>query len=172
MSFSIYYEKNKPAISASGYTIAQAKEHWEKNLADFNPKRSRGGYKMGYEPKYSSTYSGYNSFWVKKNPNSPKNTKQGYVEIDIREDFEWMANNPFIVKKNRYLEHRYIMEKEIGRYLIPGETVHHKNMIKNDNRIENLELWSGNHPTGARVNDRIKDSIKFLNEYGYKVEKT
>ena len=68
-------------------------------------------------------------------------------------------------------EHVLVMEKSMGRLLIKGETVHHKNGIRDDNRPENLELWNKGQPAGQRVEDRIKYYIDFLEQYGYEVIK-
>jgi len=59
----------------------------------------------------------------------------GYVMIYIPE-------HPYASVRNTVLEHRLVMEKHIGRTLLPEEVVHHINGVKDDNRIENLQLFS------------------------------
>lgn len=54
-------------------------------------------------------------------------------------------------RKQWMLEHRYVVEKRLGRKLLPTETVHHLNGDKEDNKDENLELWASNHPRGIRI---------------------
>lgn len=73
--------------------------------------------------------------------------------------------HPNSSKQGKILEHVLIMSNFLKRPLKKGETVHHKNGIRNDNRIENLELWSHSHPPGQRVEDKIAWCKEFLEQY-------
>ena len=86
-------------------------------------------------------------------------SKDGYCYVYYRK-------HPYCDKGGRVFEHRLIMEQKLGRYILPFENVHHKNGIKSDNAIGNLELWVKTQPTGARVEDVVKWARKILKLYG------
>lgn len=89
----------------------------------------RGGEEMAAKPIRRKD-------WSKKEPNH-----LGYIDI--------------LVDGKVVAEHRHVMSQHLGRPLLRSESVHHKNGIRHDNSLDNLELWVTYQPSGQRVEDLL-----------------
>lgn len=85
-------------------------------------------------------------------------TKFGYVAVAD-------PTHPNANSSGCVFEHRLVMAAHLGRALLPGETVHHRNGDRQDNRIENLELWTRSQPSGSRVEDKVQWAVELLSLY-------
>lgn len=85
-------------------------------------------------------------------------TEDGYEVVSV-------GVNPTTGKSIPKLKHRMVMEQLLGRALLPGETVHHKNGIRTDNNPANLELWVTLQPSGQRPVDLLVWADEIIRRY-------
>lgn len=94
-----------------------------------------------------------------------KVTAHGYVTIRV-------YDYPGATKSLSVNEHVYVMAKHLGRPINRPESVHHKNGNRQDNRLENLELWSSQQPAGQRIEDKVEYALDILRKYKPEILKT
>ena len=76
-----------------------------------------------------------------------KKRSDGYIKV-------YVPDHPYSTKDGYVMEHILIMEKQIGRYITRDEVVHHKNHIRDDNRIENLQLMTFKEHSAFHMRER------------------
>lgn len=91
---------------------------------------------------------------------TPKKNAAGYMRV-------FNPSHPNAMGDGYVLEHRYAMSESLGRPLRPEEQVHHINGIRDDNRLENLELWAKSHPATQRVEDLVEWAKEILETYDH-----
>lgn len=120
------WNKGKPYPQMIGNTFGFKKgqvswikgKHWSKEA-----KKKMREAKLGKYGKDTNRWKGGKCF------------EGGYISISKH-------NHPFSRSNGRISEHRFIMEKHLGRYLKSKEVVHHINNNPFDNRIKNLMLFA------------------------------
>lgn len=68
----------------------------------------------------------------------------------------YSPDHPYRNGEEYVMEHRLVVEKNIGRYLLPKEVVHHINGIQDDNRIENLQMMASRKEHAREHFDAVK----------------
>jgi hypothetical protein len=81
------------------------------------------------------------------------------LECFLLKTFSIFRDSKSEFRKRAFLKRLFIYISSCGN-------VHHKNWIRDDNRIENLELWASPQPYGQRANDLVAFARQVLATYG------
>lgn len=137
--FHLYNIKPREKLSKNSFAKIKISENAK------NRPSPRKNVKLTNETKEKMSIS-------KSNGIGKKSIHNGYVRI-------YFPDHPKSDSYGYILEHILIMECNIGRWLKKDEVVHHKNFVKNDNRIENLELMSRKKHSKMHMRKRKDDDL-------------
>jgi hypothetical protein len=110
--------------------------------------RPKGSWRGSANPRFKGgRYTAANGYVFVYRPDHPNADKRGYVR-----------------------EHVLIMSESIGRAIACGEVVHHRNEVRGDNRIDNLELMTrgrhhSHHHRGIRKPASVGNLLPMTSEW-------
>lgn len=91
------------------------------------------------------------------------NAGQGYIRVWVpRRRGYFRTINGKHKPGNYILEHRLVMQNFLGRKLKRSELVHHRNGVKDDNRLENLEIVTRSTHRGHVMCPRCEYNFKVV----------
>ena len=120
------------------------------SIANTGRVGTRLGYKMTDEEKarlasyHKGKYKRKTEFGGHK-----KKRQDGYVAI-------YAPWHPYCSKEGYVMEHILIMENAVGHFITRKDVVHHKNGIKDDNRIENLQIMTFSEHASYHLKERYR----------------
>lgn len=132
------------AFSTKGLSVGLGRKHSEQTKQKIREKHIGKKLSPEHRAKVIKTLSSSKDQSRENNPawkGGRTYHSEGYVWIKMRE-------HPNANKAGYFQEHRLVVEQDLGRHLKKTEFVHHKNGIKDDNRLENLELLQTQHHFG------------------------
>lgn len=127
-----FTEKQKIAWRENGYNLAKsegAKLARVRNGKANKGRRKRSDYDFG---------------------GHEKTRDDGYIKV-------YCPDHPYASSDGYVMKHRLVMEKHIGRFILPEEAVHHINRVRNDNRIENLALMTKREHAALHLKERYTE---------------
>ena len=117
--------------------------------------RARRGKKMSDEAKRRLSEAKRCNFNGLNGYGHTKSHPGGYV-------LAYAPRHPRAHKDGYVMLHTITVERAIGRYLSENEVVHHKNHMRNDNRIENLQLMTKHEHSSMHMKERHRKGVLTL----------
>lgn len=157
----VYQHKSKPMPEETKRKISNSRKNRLLNLGYLNSPETRikisqrlKGRKLSEETKNKMKIAvnkrDCGKFWRGKRRPEITGEKSHLWKGGVSSDGNgyrvvYNPHHPFAKKRGYIFEHRLVMEKHLGRYLESQEVVHHINDKRDDNRLENLQLFKNNN---------------------------